>query len=433
MDAHDRATLRAPPKRRGVLVRNVVVLGLVSLLTDAASEIVIPLLPAFLATMGAGALALGIIEGVADFVASLLKLAAGAWSDRVGKRRPFVVAGYSLSSAVRPLYALASGVGFVLAIRVADRVGKGLRTSPRDALLASSVPEAQRGAAFGLHRAMDHAGAVIGPLIAFALLASGVRDLRAVFLATAVPGALAVLLVVFAVRDASAVPAHDTSPQAEASPVGEGVSAAAASSPGTSPHDPGSPPREPLAVGALARVLVPLGLFTLGRASDTFLLLRVGESDGRVLVLPLLWMGLHAVKSASSVFGGRLADRFGRRPVIVAGWILFALVSAGLALAKSHAMIVTLFLLYGLHHGLTEGAEKALVAGVAARARHGAAFGWYHASQGLVGLVANVAFGALWASFSATVAFGASAVVATSAALLLVVLARAPAAAASGP
>lgn len=417
-DADDRAAVGAPPSPRGVLVRNVVVLGLVSLLTDAASEIVIPLLPAFLATMGAGALALGVIEGVADFVASVLKLASGAWSDRLGKRRPFVVAGYSLSSAVRPLYALASGVGFVLAIRVADRVGKGLRSSPRDALLASSVPEEKRGAAFGVHRAMDHAGAVIGPLVAFALLASGVRDLRAVFLATAIPGALAVLLVVFAVRDSQPVPPRplattDVTAAREPRPAMTDETAA----------------REPLAVGALARVLVPLGLFSLGRASDTFLLLRVGEADGRVLVLPLLWMGLHAVKSVSSVFGGRLADSFGRRRVVLVGWVVFALVSTGLALATSHAVMVTLFLLYGLHHGLTEGAEKALVAGVGARARHGEVFGWYHASQGLVGLVANVAFGMLWTSFSATVAFGASAVLATLAALLLVILARTPAAA----
>jgi MFS family permease len=367
-------------------------LGVISLLTDAASETAIVVLPAFLASLGAGALALGWIEGVAEAVASLLKLVAGRWADRLGKHRPFVIAGYSLSSSVRPLFALALAPWHVLAVRVVDRVGKGLRTSPRDALLAASVDPAHRGAAFGWHRAMDHAGAVIGPLFATAYLARS-QDLRTLLWLTAIPG-IAVVLVAWRVRDVAPAP----------SPAAKGEE------------------KEPVAHG-LARVLVPVALFALGNASDTFLLLLVVKKSASPFIGPLLWMGLHMVKVATSVYGGRLADHWGKRRTILLGWSVYAAVYLGFAFASDLRQIAALFIAYGAYHGLCEGAEKALVAEVVPARQRGTAFGWYHLSQGAVLLVANVAFGAVWTAWGSRVAFSVSAGLAAIAATMFALLA----------
>lgn len=381
--------------------RNVVLLGVVSLLTDTASEMIVPLLPIFLtSTLGAGALALGWIEGLADATASVLKLLSGRWADRLGRNRPLVVAGYALSSCVRPFVAAATAAWQVLAVRVADRTGKGLRTSPRDALLAESVAEGQRGAAFGLHRAMDHAGAVLGPALAAGFLVFVSPDLRLLFWLTAIPGAAAVLVVWLGVTEAQAHP-----PDAE-----------------TEADEGGEPPRR-----GLVRFLVPLALFTLGNASDVFLLLKAGGTRAPLATLPLLWMGLHIVKSAASVPGGRLADRIGRRRVIAAGWTLYAVVYAGFAFAESHAAVWALFLVYGLYHGLTEGPEKALIAQLAPRRRQGTAFGWYHFTIGVLTLAASVLFGALWELAGSRAAFLTSAGLAVAAVATLAVLRPAPA------
>jgi MFS family permease len=365
-------------------VKNVVLLGVVSLLTDASTEMIVPLLPAFLGTLGAGALALGWIEGLADAVASLLKIVSGRWSDRLGRRKPIVVAGYGISSLVRPLIALAVTSTHVLAVRVVDRIGKGLRTSPRDALIAASVGEAQRGAAFGLHRALDHAGAVIGPLAAFALLTFWSQDLRTLFWWSALPGA-ASMLVLILVRDrADPTPARDDAP-----------------------------------TGNLLVLLFPLAIFTLGNASDVFLLLRAGETTS-LRYLPLLWIGLHLVKMASAFVCGRLADRYGRVRLIACGWIYYAAIYAGFAFTQDKHQIWALLLAYGVFHGLTEGAERALVARLAPSARWGAAFGWYHLTLGALGLAANVMFGAVWQQFGSEAAFLMGASLAVVAAIALV-------------
>jgi MFS family permease len=383
---------------RGWLAPNVVALGVVSLLTDAASEMVVPLLPVFLTTvLMAGPLALGWIEGAADAVSSVLKLLSGRWSDRAGRRRPFVLAGYSVSSVSRPLVALAGAAWHVLGVRILDRTGKGLRSSPRDALLAASVPPGQRGAAFGLHRAMDHAGAVVGPLIAFAILTWWTRDLRTLFWLSAIPGALAVVALLLAVRESPA---------------------------GGRDHDARvEPPETVPPAGGLVRVLAPIGLFTLGNASDLFLLLKASESRASLTTLPLLWMGLHVVKSIASVPGGRLADVFGRRRLIAAGWIVYAAVYVGFAFAEGRAAIWALFVVYGIHHGLTEGAERALVAELVPTASRGTGFGWYHLTVGLGGLVASVLFGAIWQQAGSAAAFLTSAGLAVLAVLALAFLA----------
>ncbi|MFN7954317.1 MAG: MFS transporter [bacterium] len=377
-----------PDSRRAWLNRNVVAVGLVSLLTDAASEMVLPLLPAFLTvTLGGGAMALGWIEGLADAVASALKLVSGRWADRLGRNQPLMLLGYGISTIARPFVAIATAPWHVLAVRVSDRVGKGIRSSPRDSLLAHAVPAEQRGAAFGFHRAMDHAGAVIGPTIAFLVLRYVSSDLRHLFLLSAIPGVFAVLAVVLGVRESPPVARADASRDAE--PIGAASDVASAAT----------------SLAGLLTLLAPLAIFTLGKASETFLLLKAGAQSASLTTLPLLWIGLHVVKSACSFRGGVLSDRRGRARVIGAGWALHVGIYAALAFASSRTAVCALFLAYGIPAGLTEGAEKALVSALAPKRGQGTGFGWYHLTLGMSALLASVVFGTLWDAFGPRVAF----------------------------
>lgn len=377
---------------------NVLVLGLVSLLTDVSSEMIYPLLPLFLtAVLGAGPAFLGVIEGVAETTAALLKLASGIWSDRVRRRKPLVLGGYGLSGLVRPLVALAASPAWVLAIRFADRLGKGLRSSPRDALIADSVAPELRGRAFGFHRSMDHAGALLGPLLAAGLLAWVTTDLRTVFWLAALPGLLAVLLLAGRVREAPRRP-----------------SAAAEAWVGL----PGGP---------LRTYLLVLLLFTLGNSTDAFLLLRAADLGMTPARIPLLWAFFHLVKMAAVFPFGALSDRIGRRGVIVAGWGVYSAAYLGFAVAGNELQVWLLFALYGLFYGLSEGAEKALLVDLATPAQRGAAFGWFHAAIGLGALPASLLFGWLWQVAGPVPAFGCGAGLAALAALLLVLLVRVPA------
>ncbi|MDX2000387.1 MAG: MFS transporter [Thermoanaerobaculia bacterium] len=388
-------------RTRRPLPRLAVLLGVTSFLSDVASEMIYPLLPVLLATsLGAGALAVGWVEGAAESLAAFLKLLAGWGSDRSRRKKPWVVAGYALAGVARPLVAFAGSVGQVLAVRLTDRVGKGLRSAPRDALLAAAVDPADRGRAFGFHRAADHAGALVGPLVAAALLAFG-WGLETVFLWAFLPGLLAPLVVLFGVRE-RLVP--------EAVP-------AAAGGLGLAPGEG----------RALAPYLVTLALFTLGNSTDAFLLLRAVELGVPAAAVPLLWAFLHAVKSGLATWGGGLSDRLGRRRVITCGWGLYGLVYLGLAGATTAWQVWGLFALYGLHYALVEGAEKALVADFVPAARRGAAFGWYHGVIGLCALPASVAFGALWQLAGASVAFTCGALLAGFATALLATWVRVPA------
>lgn len=380
-------------------------LALVSLLTDASSEIIAPLLPVFLVgTLGASVQMVGLIEGAAEAVAALLKVASGWWSDRVGRHKPFIVAGYGLAALVRPLMALTTSGAQVLAIRLTDRVGKGIRGAPRDALLASSTAPAFRGRAFGFHRAADHAGAVIGPLIAFIGLQWAGLSLRQLFWIAAVPGAAAVLVALVGVREQGR-------PEAR-------LPAAAPTPAESNGSTSGSLPR------AFWQMLAPMGLFTLGNSTDAFLLLRAHQLGVATALLPLLWGVLHVVKSASSIPGGALSDRVGRVPLIVGGWITYALVYVGFAMATQLWQAWALFAVYGVVFGLTEGTEKALVADLVPAVQRGRAFGWYQGGLGLMALPASLLFGAIWAGYGPSWAFGGGALLALAASIWLAVIAR---------
>ena len=385
------------------LHRTVRSLGVVSLLTDASSEMIYPLLPAFLTgTLRAGPAFLGVVEGLAEAVAAGLKIVSGRLSDRLLRRKPLVVAGYSLSSFARPLVALATAPAHVLAVRLVDRVGKGVRSAPRDALLAEVVPREERGRAFGFQRAMDHAGAMVGPLLASAALVV-MHDLRLVFALAAIPAALAVATLVLGVREEPR--------RLVASPRRTMV-----------PTSTGSGPLEP----GLRRYLGVLALFTLGNSSDAFLLLRAQETGVALAAIPALWALHHLVKSAASTWGGALSDRVGRRRVILAGWGVYALAYAGFAVAASPLAIVALFAFYGLFHALTEGAERALVADLAGEAARGRAFGLFHAVTGATLLPASLMTGFLWQRFGGSAALGAGAALAALAAVCLFLLVPEP-------
>ncbi len=381
------------------LGRNVIALAAVSFFTDASSEMIYPLLPLFLtATLGASAAFVGAIEGAADSVSALLKLASGWLSDRTRRRKPLVVAGYALASAVRPLVALAQTGAHVLLIRVTDRVGKGIRGAPRDALIADSVDPALRGRAFGFHRAADHAGAVIGPLIVYVLMSQMGVGVRTIFWLAAIPAGIAVITLILAVREPPSAP--------------------------SAPSAPPAPPAPPAPLGT--RFFAYLGillLFTLGNSTDAFLLLRATELGVGAALLPVLWAMLHLVKSVSSTPGGILSDRRGRKPVIVAGWMVYALVYLMFGHATDAWHVWALFAIYGVYFGLTEGVERALVADIVPASRRGAAFGWYNLAIGLGALPASVIFGTIYDRFGAFTAFsvGAAAAMLASIGLWIVV------------
>jgi MFS family permease len=404
------------------LPRNVVAIGLVSLLNDASSEIIYPMLPAFLAlALGASPKAIGVVEGVAESVSSLLKLFSGYFSDRTGRRKGLVVFGYGLASVMRPLLALTTTWYEVLAVRFTDRVGKGMRSSPRDAMIADAATPSERGLAFGFHRAMDHGGAVLGPLIGLALLwyvaadprTPSALDYKTIFLFASVPALLAMLVLIFAVRETDARPA-----QVEKKQTGE-VSPAPAAGAG----------KIRLTLRGFDAnfkwFLVLVALFTLSNSTDAFLIRRAqmaGVSTGQGTLL--LWSALHLSKVVSSVVGGDLSDRLGRKTLIVAGWLLYAAVYLGFAYVSTTAGAWSLFLVYGVYFGLAEGAEKALVADLVRPEQRGTAYGLYNLAFGVTVLPASLLMGALWDWRGPATAFYVSAAIGSVAALLLAVVVR---------
>jgi len=383
------------------LPRTVIALGLVSFFTDLSSEMIYPLLPVFLVgVLGAGALSLGVIEGVAESTAALLKVFSGIWSDRLNRRKPIILAGYSISGLARPLIGLAQIWPFVLFLRFADRVGKGLRSSPRDALIADVTDPAVRGRAYGLHRAMDHAGAVVGPLVAAGLLAISGVTLRHVFLFAAIPAVVVVAIILLGVKEPKAtVREHrDTG-------LVRGW------------RDLGT---------SFKRLLIALVVFTLGNSTDAFLLLRLSEQGIEARLVAVLWSLHHVVKMLATYFGGQLSDRVGRRGMVIAGWIVYAAVYVAFALVESRTELVVIFLAYGLYFGLTEPAEKAWVVELVPVNLRGTAFGYYNGSIGLAALPASFIFGLLWHQFGVVAAFLTGAGLAAVASVLLLFVPQSP-------
>ena len=371
------------------LPRPVWQLGWVSFFTDTASEMIYPLMPLFLTrVLGAGPMSLGVIEGVAEAANSILKIVSGRMADRTGAPKPLVLAGYGLSSMVRPFIAVAGGWLQVLALRFADRLGKGIRSSPRDAMLATYANESNRGQIFGFHRGMDHAGAVMGPLLAAAFLYFRPNDYRTLFALTIVPGIIVVLILLRVPdtrRDISSTPNFQH--------------------PTLNEHAVPTSADEQRLPRAFWHAMTLIFLFSLGNASDAFLLLRFADVGIAPFWIPLLWSAIHVVKTASSMIGGRISDRLGRRQVIGTGWLLYAAVYAAFGLTDSAPALVAVFLVYGLYFGLTEGVEKAWVADLAPAAARGNAFGIYNALIGFGALGASLLFGYIWTHVSAPAAF----------------------------
>jgi MFS family permease len=378
--------------------RNVFVLGAVSFLTDVSSEMVFPILPLFLANfLGAGKEIIGLIEGVADSIASLMDIFFGYWSDRSGRRKDFVVAGYGLSSALKAALVFASSWQQVFVIRGGERIGKSLRTSPRDAIIASSSAEKNRGRAFGFHRAMDTLGAIIGPVVAlsvFSYLGENEPAFRAIFMIALVPAFLAVVAIAFFVKE----------PKAARAAVG----------------------RKPRFWEALrmldSRYRAFLGvscLFSLAYFSFALLIVRAGEIGLGVEDALVAYIVFNGVYFLASMPIGILSDKAGRKPVIAAAFMLYALICVGFIGASELWHIVALFAAYGIFVAADESVNKAYISDIAGDRTRGIALGAYNSAVGAAYLPANALFGIVWAAFGAPAAFGAAAAVALAAGALM--------------
>ena len=368
--------------------------------------------------LGGPPVALGIVEGAADATSSALKVVSGRWSDRLGARKPIVVLGYTLSSLVRPFIAVTTSWAHVFAIRVTDRVGKGLRSSPRDAMLASLAPPGERGRVFGYHWAMDHAGAAIGPLLATIFLYFSPDNYRLLFGLTIIPGALAVITLTRVPETSAPAKVSAFAPEGRSGETSPELAGHRASAGG--PKVPGVPevPRVELPV-QLRKYLWIYSIFTLGNSSDAFLLLQLSHAGVPLIGLTMLWSGQHAIKALITMKGGMLSDRLGRRTLIISGWLIYAVVYAGFAFSESVYALITWFLIYSAYAAAVEGSEKALVADLTPERVRATAFGWHAAVQGFGALAASVFFGLVWQYFGAPAAFFAGASLALIAALLL--------------
>jgi len=384
-------------ERLGERQRNVATMSLMSFFNDIASEMIYPLLPIFLTTvLGAGPAALGLIEGVAESTAALLKFFSGYLSDKLKRRKPLVVLGYAVSNLVRPLIGAADGWSLVLILRFADRAGKGIRTAPRDSLLSSSASHKRMGLAFGLQRAMDHAGAVLGPLVAAVLLSTAAIGFRSVFLLSIIPGLVVIILSYAALEE---MPLEAPLQEEQGPTVGLKSSLKI------------EPP--------FRRYLCALFIFYLGNSTDAFLLLRASNLGVPVMHIPLLWMAFHIVKSATCLLGGWTSDQVGRQKLILAGWMVYSAVYLGFAAASSPGHVWTLFIIYGIYFGLTEGAERALVAEMSKGELRGTAFGLFNLTVGAAALPASVLFGLIWLHLGAETAFCFGSALAIAGAIIL--------------
>jgi len=363
--------------------------GAVSLLNDFASEMIYPLLPAFVTgVLGAGPQALGALDGAAELAASVVKFGAGRLADRPARRGPLIVLGYAIAVLVRPIIALTAAAWQVIGLRVVDRIGKGIRTPPRDALMADVTPTPLLGRAFGLQRGMDHAGAVLGPLVAWSLLATRSADVRAVIALSLAPGVAVLVLAVWAVKGGAARGGNGRQEAAQA-----------------------AVPMPPVAARyrPLPPALFVISLFYLLRMPETLMILRSQQLGVSTAAVLLLWAALHVVRSSASFAGGRLTDRIGASRTMWLGWLSYAAIAAGFAVATGAGRAWALFLAFGMVAGLTESPERALVAQFAG-GHQGSGFGLYHGVTGLAALAGGIGLGAVFQAYGAGTAFLGSAV-----------------------
>ncbi|MEO5860950.1 MAG: MFS transporter [Burkholderiales bacterium] len=372
----------------------VIVLGFVSFFNDLASDMVIPLIPLLLVTeLAAGPIALGLIEGLADAVASFVKLWSGRYSDRLGGRRKgLALTGYTVSNVVRPFFSAVSGWFGLLVLRSIDRIGKGIRSAPRDAMVADVTPPALRGVAFGLHRALDNAGAVGGALLAAAAIAWSSLSLREVIAWSAAPGFLGVLLLVLSVRE--------TKP----------VTLTKSNAPSLSWL---------LLSPTLRRYLLLLAWFTFARVSETFIVLFGHDLGMSVVTLLMLWAMLNLAKSLAAWWGGTAALKLGKERVMAMSWCAYAVTFVALSLSSTPTMLWIVTLVYGLFAGLGEGIERAVIGDFASPSERGAAFGWYNMMIGVAAIPAGLVFGIIWQFAGAPQAFLFAGLVAGTSALTL--------------
>src|SRR2546423_12837230 len=330
-----------------------------SLLNDSASEMIYPLLPVFLTTtLGATPVIVGVIEGAADGLASILKYFAGSISDRLPRRKPLVVTGYALAAASRALIAVAVRWPAVLAARLIDRTGKGIRSAPRDAIIADVTPLEQRGRAFGFHRALDHTGAIVGPLMALALLQGAHVAMRTLFMIAVVPGAIGVVLLIALLREEPRV---------------------------ATPRDPAIPRPRHLPT-PFWHAIAAIALFSLANSSDAFLILQAHAAGVSTAMLPALWAAHHVIKSLFSTRAGALSDRIDRRLLLIGGWTSYAIIYALFPFAHSLLFFVVLFVLYAIPFTLSEGAERAWISDLVPAVSRGKSFGIYYLADGLCGV-----------------------------------------------
>ena len=389
-----------PPRSmmKRVLPRTVVAVGLVSFLNELASQMAAPLIPILMATvLGAGPVALGLVEGAADAVASFLQLWSGRYSDRLGgKRKGLTLAGYGLSTIARPLLGFAINWPIVLVLRSLDRAGKGVRGAPRDALVADATPPEIRGYAYGFQRALDYSGAVGGSLVAAAVLTWSSASIAQVIMYSAIPGALVMLLLAVFLKDTA--------------------------KPSDAPRNKSMPP---LRWGGLSlpvrRFLQVLALFTLASASETFILLRGHELKMSPVQLLLMWALVCFIQSVMSLLGGKLGDKFNKATLVAISWSTFGLSFIVFATVTSTPGLWIAVVIYSLFSGMGEGVERSLISELSSAAQRGTTFGWFHMITGLAAIPAGLLFGIIWQHFGAAFAFATAGTLAIGAAAILAI------------
>jgi MFS family permease len=373
--------------------RNIFFTGFISFLTDTSVKMIYSVMPMFLISIGASKTALGLIEGIAESTASLIKALSGFWSDRIGKNKPFMLIGYGLSTLIIPLYTFAVSPIQVLCLRFVERFGKGIRTAPRDSLIAGSAAKGESGKAFGLQKAMDNSGAIAGPLIAFALLASFPADYRLIFLLAGIPSVLGILVLIFGISEAR----KNKSELFKKFHIGD-----------FSPR--------------YWFFLAVVFFFTLGNSTDALLLVKANEVGVKIAFIPLVYMLTNLVAVLGAIPVGNLSDRVGKERILIVGYLIYAAVYWGFGMSTTAGAIIALFALYGLYSAATDGIQKAFVSDLVAKNRKGTGLGIYNALLGITLLPASIIAGLLYDRVNSRVPFYFGAATALISALLMLVL-----------